>query len=53
MKYINKQLSNPMFTDIDNTYSNLVNEKISVVTDLMKYKYYVNRFTDKEVEDVL
>jgi hypothetical protein len=49
---ITKQLSNTIVTDIDNTYSNLVKEKISFVTDFME-KYYDNRFTHEEVGGLL
>ena len=51
MDNINKQLSNTIAIDIDNT--NLIKEKIGFVTNFLEGKYYDNRFTDNEVDDVL
>lgn len=51
MDNINKQLSNTIAIDTDNT--NLIKEKISFVTDFLEGKYYGNRFTNNEVDGVL
>lgn len=51
MDNINKQLSNTTAIDTDNT--NLIKQKIAFVTDFLEGKYYGNRFTNNEVDDVL
>jgi hypothetical protein len=56
MGNINKQLSNTGLTDFDRDrdHISLANEKIKNVTDFIQYGYfYGNKFTDKEVDNVL
>lgn len=53
MGNINRQLSNMIVINIDNTYRNLIKEKIGFLTDHMEAYPYPNRFIETEVDGVL